>query len=222
MTISYCLPCHMRTADLERALPYMIAAADAATDVEIVIVDYGNAPPLRIRTPPYGHVRVAVVRVERPHYHMSHARNVSIRAATGDYVVISSADICPQPDFFRVIRARLEETGAVWLRPDLTYVGVIVCRRDELIAAGGYDERIEFYGAEDKDLQARLLRRQANVASYDASAVLTMFRTLNADKVAHYRLPLTKTAMLEHGSAIYRENVAAGRLVANEGLAWGQ
>ncbi len=225
--ISYTIPCHKRQADLVQALPSVIAAANASPPVEVVLVDYANERPLADWALDCQHVlqppnRWQVVTYRgRDHYHMAHARNLSIKASTGDYVVISSADICPAPDYFSIVRQRLEETSADWLKADLCYVGVIVCRRQALLDAGGYDERFEGYGSEDKDLILRLHRRGLVSAPYLACDHLTMFRTPNAEKIKHYRLPWTKTAMLKAGSLILRENVKAGVLVANAGCEWG-
>lgn len=225
MLISYCLPCHKRTSDLVQALPFVVKAAEADGATEIVVVDYAN-PKEGTIWPIVGRIQEDIpvyVRIytERDHFHMSHARNLSIRSAGGVYVVIGSSDLCPQPDFFKSIRKRIVETGATLLKPaDDTYRGVIVCKRSELIAAGGYDERIEMYGAEDKDLQARLERRGVSTAYYEP--YLAMIRTTNDQKVANYRLKLTKTEMMAHGDLVYRANVAAGQLVANEGVPWGE
>jgi hypothetical protein len=201
--------------------------AEADAQVEVVIVDYGEQEPIFVHELTKASIVVPVYR-GRKHYHMAHARNLSIRAASGDYIIITSADIFPRSGFFTAVRARLAETGATWLYPRAprnplaaAFVGVIICRRDALIEAGGYDERFEFYGGEDKDLQARLRRRELYGADYDADAILDMFRTTNAEKVANYRLALTKTEMMERGAAIYADNVAARALVANAGVTWG-
>ncbi len=224
MLLSYTVPCHKREADLVRSLPFAVEAANAGPPIEIVVVDYANPAPLRFWRGDleFGNRWNVVTYRGRDHYHMAHARNLSIRASTGEFVVISSSDICPKPLFFLHVRGRLVDTGADLLVPDICYVGVIVCRRQALLDAGGYDERFEFYGSEDKDLNLRLRRRGLKSAPYRACDHLTMFRTTNWDKVRNYRLPITKTEMMMRGKAILRENDAAGVLVANEGRGWGQ
>lgn len=229
MLISYTIPCCKREADLEKALPFVFWAARASPPVEIVLVDYANEFDIW-KGSEIGALQLGdsgswleIVRYRgRDHYHMAHARNLSIKAATGDFIVISSSDICPALDYFQYVRERLDETGADLLIPDLCFVGVIVCRRQALLDAGGYDERFEFYGSEDKDLNMRLRRRGLKSAPYQACDHLTMFRTLNWDKVKNYRLPITKTEMMQRGKAILVENLKAGVLVANEGHEWGK
>lgn len=217
MQLSYCLPCRSRTEDLRQALPYVLEAA-AVSPVEVVIVDYANTEPLpdEVYAQPW---RVVVYRGRR-HFHMAHARNLGIRAASGDYVVIGSADLCPHPDLFAEIRRRLLLTGATWLIPDGKYRGFLVCQRDALIAAGGYDERFEFYGPEDKDLEARLRRRLGMPETYPSS-LLSVIETPDAVKTQGYRLPLSKREMHELGKAVLVDNESRHALTVNDGLAWG-
>lgn len=230
MLVSFTLPCHRREDDLAVTLPVLMDSAAASPPCEVLIVDYGNTghPVLEVvaelrPVKPWWGVDLRVVEYRgRDHFHMAHARNVGIRAAAGEVVVITSCDIRPLAGFVPTLRKRFKETGATWLRPDtFEYVGVVAVRRDELVAAGGYDERFEFYGGEDRELHERLERRGARWATYPAAGLVEMTRTPNARKVEGYRLPLTKTEMLERGSAIRLENQRRGVLVANEGREWG-
>lgn len=221
--LSYTIPCHGREADLCQALPVVVAAANVSPPVEIVLVDYACTPPLAETLPAVDlgpGVTFTLRRYSgRAHYHMSHARNLTIRASTGDYVIISGTDYLPQLGYFPEIRRRLAETGATWLVPQLARA-MIVCRRDVLVAAGGYDERIEFYGPEDKDLHARLLRRGEPWAS-TTDAHIRYIPTPKALKAQGYRLPLTLAEMHVEGRRILLENVVRQTRTANDGMAWG-
>jgi len=220
VVVSLTLPCHKRLEDLLVTLPILEEAARVSPPVEIILVDYANPEPLPVETA--GDIYV-VRYTGRDHYHMAHARNVGIQAATGDVVVITSSDIHLTAEFIDIVRRGFEDNPkAGWLRPDtFEFVGVVAVRRDELVAAGGYDERFEFYGGEDRELHERLERRGVPWASYPADGLIEMARTPNAVKVRGYRLPLTKTDMLERGSAIRLGNQATGLLVANDGQEWG-
>jgi hypothetical protein len=97
--------------------------------------------------------------------------------------------------------------------------GVIVCARDEFIAAGGYDERFEFYGPEDTDLDERLVRRGGKFGLLPN--LLREIPTPKAEKTANYRITSrweTKKLMVP----IYEENKRNKVLVVNEGVEWGQ
>ncbi len=226
MWLSYTLPCHKREADLLQTLPSVIAAANACGGVEILIVDYGEQPALTALVSDVlvdhplaaaNQLRIVVDR-SRPHFHMAHARNVGIQQATGDYVMIASADFLPDVRLFASLPPLLG--GPVWLEPTPDLKGAIVCRRETLIAVGGYDERLEFYGPEDKDLHARLVRLNVSRDTYP-SALLSVIPTPDAIKVQGYRLPLSKREMSARGRVILWEHEQAGATVVNQGLQWG-
>lgn len=227
--ISYTVPVHKRLEDLEQALPRIVAAANASPPVQIVIVDYGDQPPIHplIESTYYqelqGHSRFTIVPYRgRPHYHMAHARNISVRMSHGTYITISAADILPKENFFSTIRQRLAETEADVLRSQTEgYIGVITAKRQMVVDAGGFDERFEFYGREDKDLLLRLLRRGAKQDTYDLDAMMDLIRTPWSRKLNNYRIPLTREDAHARACAIYDENIRNQVLVANEGVEWG-
>jgi len=231
MLISLCLPCHNRTHDLKLVMPYLIGTANFSPPVEIVVINYNSQDDLhaymtRILETPLADGNSIVYKryIGRNHYHMAHARNLSVLASSGDYFVITSADIYFEPHFIRAARNMLELYDYTWLY-DERYCGVIVCKREEFIAAGGYDERFEFYGPEDRELDARLRRRGGKVSAglpgVLPAGLVHVFPTPNSDKVKGYRLPLSKREMHEVGLEILTENNANGVLVANpEG--WGK
>ena len=225
MLISLCLPCHNRTHDLKLVMPYLIGTANFSPPVEIVVINYSSQDDLhaymtRILETPLAEGNSIVYEryIGRDHYHMAHARNLSVLASSGDYFVITSADIYFEPHFIRAARNMLELYDYTWLY-DERYCGVIICRREEFIAAGGYDERFEFYGPEDRDLDARLRRRGARFGVLPPGLV-HVISTPNEEKIRHYRLPLSKREMHLDGMRVLMENNANGVLVANpEG--WG-
>lgn len=198
MLISYCVPNFKRDEDLAHSWPTAQAAADASPPVELVLVDYAKV---------------------RNYFHMAHARNLSIRMATGDYVMIGSADFLLSPRLFEHIRTVLRQNAAVWLQP-ARLKGAIVCDRIALVDAGGYDERFEFYGPEDKELAGRLTRRYGPPQSYYAD-LLSVIPTPDALKIQGYRLPLSKREMHEQGLPILRESEHGSVFEANKGYGWG-
>lgn len=206
--ISYTVPCHKRLDDLCAAAPSIWAAVVADPEaLEVVYVDYGNRPPLDVKEWPS-------VRVEADYFHMAHARNVGIKAATGDIIVAFLADQILTPDFFKILRATLQP-GTF-----LTWQETFVFWREDILAAGGFDERFEFYGPEGKELSDRLQRRGLRPVAIPKHLV-SQIPTPDREKVKHYRLPFSKRHMHELGMAIWRENRANKLLVANEGQDWG-
>lgn len=218
--VSYTLPCHKREADLLATLPTVIAAANAAPPVEILIVDYGHPGTLveaawSLLPQCMEGVTLRTVRVEREFFHMAHARNVGIKRAAGDIIVAFLADQLVGPQFFSELRKALKpgeflkwiETFAFW--------------REDIFAAGGIDERFEYYGPEGKELSDRLQRRGLHVVKFPASCGIDQIKTPDAQKLAHYRAPLTKYDMHQLGMEIWQENKLNEVTVANQGKDWG-
>ena len=225
-TISICIPSMNRTDDLRQVLPQLISAANACPPVEIVVLDYNSSDGLAEYITEAqaakltGGSRLTYRRYEgRDTYHMAHARNLSVRASTGDYALISSSDIIVGASYIRAVRERIA-AGYPWVYPSDRFVGVICVRRSEFDAAGGFDERFEFYGKEDRDLHARLVRRGVRAATVP-DAGLSLIYTPWPKKLANYRPGVGRREMHKRSLKLYEQNVARGVLVANEGREWG-
>lgn len=228
MLISLCIPNRNRTYDLKYIMPRLLDAAATSPPVEIVVVDYNSTDDLHqymmsvMEMPIDRSIRLVYRKYTgRDYYHMAHARNLSVLAASGEYFVILSADIWIDPEFLPAVRKLIAENQYVWME-GTRYKGVICCRRQEFIAAGGYDERYEFYGPEDRDLALRLYRRGGKTA-YLPSQYVHVIQTPDEVKVQGYRLPISKREMSRRMARIYEENNKVNEiLVANEGVPWGR
>lgn len=226
MIISYCMPCHKRTHDLKKVLPSLIKAANNSPPVEIVALNYnsrdGLEEYLRSFDEPIGvgnsirHIRYS----DRDYYHMAHARNLAVIWSSGEYFVNAGTDRFLKPEFFNAIRKEIAK-GAIWVQPSFKrkFIGVIACQKNEFIHAGGYDERFEFYGPEDKDIWARLERRGKKFGVYD-SRLQSAIRTEKLDKTKNYRLKRTNTIRKQMRSIFY-ENIENKVLAVNRN-GWGE
>jgi len=227
LKISYCVPVHNRTYDLRKAFPSIVKAANFSPPVEIAILNYDSFDDLEH----YMLTEMWETKLEekntitysvyygKGYYHMAHARNVSAKRSEGYYLVLSSADIILPENFFLHIREHLKEDDYLWLRHPDRWVGVIAVQREEFMSAGGYDERFEFYGKEDKDLIKRLERRGGKWTTLSTRPII--IPTPNEDKIKNYRLKLTKKDMGSRAKKIYYENIKNKVLIANEGKDWG-
>jgi len=221
MKISICIHCMNRLDDLRQIMPHLYAAADSCPPVEIVIVDYNSSDGLGAYVDEIVRERdITYRRYEgREYFHLAHARNLSALAAHGDCLVLTGADIIISPEYMQAVREAVEG-GAVFVHQSSRFVGVLCVRRDEFIAAGGYDERFEGYGKEDKDLLARLLRRGRPHA--EIPTLLDLIVTPWSKKLANYDPALGgRNQMRKRSKPLYQGNVEAGILVANEGKEWG-
>lgn len=213
MLISYCVPIRNRAADFKQALPTILEAARRSPPVEIVILDYGSTDCLASYLGPY----FAEIRYrfhDAPHFHMAKARNLAVTAGRGEYLISTNADTLLDKSYFEVVRKLVEETGCDVARAGKRN-GVLVVKREEFMKAGGFDERFEFYGPEDRDLVARLERRKLKMAFYDPGLVRDI-HTPDDVKVQGYRLPISKREMSKRMRPIFEQNKAEGRLTANE------
>jgi hypothetical protein len=149
---------------------------------------------------------------------MAHARNLSVIASVGEITVVSCADILPAPGFFRAIRDGFETYEAMFATGN-NYPGVTAVLKEEFVDAGGFDERFEYYGPEDKDLIERLKRRGVKWGLYPEE-LLSQIPTPRIKKTEHYR---TKSLyqMWKLMQPIFKENKANGVLVANPD-GWGR
>lgn len=214
-----------RAHDFSLALPHMIEAAETSPPVEIMVLDYNSSDNLaaivnqRQRMSMSAGVTLMYRKYTgREHYHLAHAWNLVVKASSGEYVVIMGADALLHPDYVVEVRERIDKE-CLWMR-GAHYKGITAIKKMEFLAAGGFDERFEFYGGEDKDLELRLLRRGLQPCVMPDNMVRTL-RTSNSAKVKNYRLDLSKREMMRRGSIIRKENIDNKVLVANEGKEWG-
>lgn len=222
MVISYCISCHNRTYDLKKVLPSVIKSANASPPVEIVILNYNSPDDLEeyiksIDIPlSKGNEIKHIKYTDRDYYHMAHAKNIAVLSAKGEYVVTSCADMALSSRFFRTVRNIIKETEAPWICASYieVYPGILVFQKKEFVNAGGFDERFEFYGPEDKDLIKRFKRRKLRNEEYPYE-LLYMIRTSNKDKIKNYRLKISKMEMKKRMRPIYEKNIKDGVLTAN-------
>jgi len=217
-----------RASDLKKTMPHIIKAANASPPVEIMILNYDSKDDLQeyiklvieTKSMVEGNILSYTKYVGQGYYHIAHAWNLAVKASIGEYVVIMGADAMPTENFIAVIRELLAEHNYTWMHGKKLR-GITVCKKKEFIDAGGYDERFEFYGGEDKDLSSRLHRRKASFGKIPPN-LLSVVKTPNSEKLKNYRSDMTKVEMMLHNKAIRNESRKNEVLVANEGKEWGQ
>ena len=227
--ISICIPCMNRLPDMKMSLPNNIGAANASPPVEIVILDYNSKDELSCyidqvrKDAPIGDGNsLRYFRYTKPeYYHNAHARNLVSILAKGDYLVELGSDASLNEESIKTVRRFIKDYQCEFMYP-FGIEGIMVVKRDEFIKAGGYDERMELYGAEDKDLSYRLIRRGLKHGELPANFVKINY-TKRINKVKNYRLPEMSWKEMAAVNYVYlRENIANNAMVANEGKEWGQ
>jgi len=246
MIISICIPNMNRTYDLKQTLPKTIQAINNSPPAEIVVLDYDSKDDLEeyIKTTKdtvfleEGNTLLYTKSPNHPYFSISHSRNLAALASHGEYIIILDADISPHEDFINYIRELIEKENPIWMcEKGLTIEGftagrIPVVKRDEFISAGGYDERFNVCGPEDKDICMRLHRRGGKFIAFPHSLTDEIY-TPRKEKIRNLNLELykdelpkgkgwTKLVMSRTMRKIYEENNANKALVANEGKEWGK
>lgn len=221
--ISVLIPCKNRTHDLKETMPSIVKAANASSQVEVVILDYNSKDDLRdywCKTPfgfHGGSWSIYREYMKREYYHMAHAWNLAAKISHGKYLAMFGTDIIPDENYFKVVREKLAEDDYKWIRGK-KLKGVLVCEREEFMNAGGYDERFELYGPEDDDLDERLTRRGGKFCLLPE--MITEIPTAKVDKTSNYRIT-SRLQAKKIQKPIHEENIKNQVLVANEGKDWG-
>jgi glycosyltransferase involved in cell wall biosynthesis len=225
--ISFAIPCHNRLHDLRRAMPYMLEAANASPPVEIFVLDYASTDGL------YDYLKELLEFTDiaennqlsfkhyegRTYFHRAHAFNLAVLNSGGEYFCLLGADAIPAKGYVLAVR-KLINDGCIWGHAS-NACGIIFCKRDEFIDAGGYDERFEFYGGEDRELEARLQRRGGKFG-FVQRGLMRVIQTSNEDKIKNHRLQLSKHEMIKRTHVILDENNADEIMVANINKEWGK
>lgn len=149
------ITCKGRLDQLQQSLP-RLAGQDG---LAVILVDYG-CPDQAGDWAALHYPQVQVVRgPSGPHFNIAHARNLGAAQALTPWLVFVDADVLVGTTFAVDLVEQLRE-GA-FLQPvpcPHGLSGLLVCRRDDFLRIGGYDEVFQGWGTEDRDLCARLER----------------------------------------------------------------
>jgi glycosyltransferase involved in cell wall biosynthesis len=162
--ISFITTCKGRLEHLKKTLPRLLANKPD----EVIVVDAscpdGTASWIRSQNLP-----VKIVQIDMEGFHLAKARNVGARAATCPALCFFDADILIDQQFIPWIKHHWHGHSYAVRAQKSAYDGIheqgtVVCRADDFILVGGYDEVFDGYGGEDHDLYEKLrrsgLRRQ--------------------------------------------------------------
>jgi glycerol-3-phosphate cytidylyltransferase len=174
---------HRDTARLGHCLDSL--AAQTVRDFEVIVSDTDSSLS-------YRKAHEATAKAHRARYlytktgkvwNISRARNIGIRAAKADFVMVTDADCIYRPDFIATVMAHMDEgviahcrigdlpqrfDGALddWkrldqiaaLRPNWCYGGCQVVSRKYAESVRGYDEKFILWGADDNDFMERAVQ----------------------------------------------------------------
>lgn len=236
MLISLCIPCMNRAHDLKSVMQGFIDAANASPPTEIAILNYNSTDDLddyikgliNSSALENGNIFTYTKTNNKEYFHMANARNCSMLSARGDVLCMLSADTIISNDFVKKIRPVFESEKDSLYMCEREVGCIILLKKEEFIKSGGYDERFEFYGPEDKDMCLRLKRRGLKFKPIPPGCLVGAIPTSNDDKMRNYRIyknytssGYAKGAISKKLAKIYMENIYNNVLVANVGIEWG-
>lgn len=218
---------------LKESLPAIIKAAKESPPTEVVIVNYSSTDDLEeyISTVDYP---VVYKKLDgKKYYNSAHARNLCVQASNGEYIIQLSTDALPKNYAFTYIRNEIDKNKPIWMIEESHtywiygfYAGrFLVCKRDEFISSGGYDERFNVYAPEDKDICNRLTRRNGKPLLFPNDLIGEIYtpndeKLKNLDNTTYEHRYMLKKEMADRMKIIYNENIVNKVLVANEGKDW--
>lgn len=222
MIISMCVPIMNRLEDFKITFPAMARAAQASPPAEVAVMDYGSTDGLEAYMRNWwmreGYT-LTYRRLMHEHYHVAHARNLSTLISRGEWFICLSADSLVTERLVSEVRRRIEQHQPDWMSAD-KLGGIIACKRELFERLGGYDERIELYGPEDKDFAERLTRYGAKRCGMPHE--VEILPTPDRMKVENFRVRGTKTQLSKKARWVLEENQRDEVIVANAGRGWGQ
>jgi len=160
--IVFCTTCKNRTQHLEKTLPKNI---EDNSECKFVVVDYNSEDNLLEFLRTINNPRLTVYSMREPGpFRMAHAKNMAHRLGIlegGDILVNLDADNYAGKDFDKYIARTINPESFLWARMLKGQLkrgisGRIVVTRDAFHKIGGYDEKYNVWGPDDKDFNARL------------------------------------------------------------------
>lgn len=153
--ISFIVPCMGRLAFLEQTLPSVISQSNC----EYILVDY-SCPDECGKWAERKYPQVKVVRKPgAEHFNLSWARNIGANLACSEWLCFLDCDVVLSQHFVARVRFLLGQRNFVAVAEYLPGLsGLLVCRRVDFFAVGGYDTRFTGWGGEDDDIKRSLLQ----------------------------------------------------------------
>ena len=226
MKISFCTTCMGRAHHLKDTLPQNIRDNPVSDDldVEFVVLNYNSGDDLHewmmSDAKMQEHIESGLVRYGRTtdpeFFHMSHAKNMAHRMATGDVVCNLDADNYAGEHFAAYLKHVFEKDSEVVLNPshrvsklfspdDRGFFGRVATSRENFMKLHGYDESFSGWGGEDTDFMQRAKGMGLKHLRIDSLKYLGIIKHSNEDRVKNMydgelrETELEKVETMKHG-----------------------
>jgi glycosyltransferase involved in cell wall biosynthesis len=183
--------CMGRLAHLRQTL----AAAVVQPHCSCVVVDY-SCPEHCGDWVEQHFPAVKVARVKgRELFNPAHARNCGAAAADAPWLGFFDADVILSPSFAERVLPLLHAGQFYRAQPFVKeLMGTFLCRRDDFLKVGGYDEVFQSWSSEDRDLYDRLRLRGIEEKSFPVELLTPI---VHADDLRVQHFPV-KSAEISH------------------------
>lgn len=237
MKVSFCTTCMGRAHHLKETLPQNIRDNPArdGVDVEFVVLNYNSADDLHewMTTDQQmkAHIESGLVRygktTDPEFFHMSHAKNMAHRMATGDILCNLDADNFLGNRFVDLLHQNFAENMDIVINPsvrvsrlfgkeDQGFFGRVVISKDNFMTLGGYDEKFSGWGGEDSDFLQRAKGLGLDHLRVDSSKYLGVITHSNEDRVGNMVSAEDAAAELEKVEVIKYSNRSAFNKLFNK------
>lgn len=173
--ITFAITCKGRTQHLRQTLKRNLADNADYPNCTFVLLNYGSQDDLmqfvrdEVREALDDNILTVYTYVNVGPFRMAHAKNAAHRLAIregADILVNLDADNFTGAGFASYLAQKFRGRADLYMAIDKIVPGVtprgvmgrIVCTRDQFLQVGGYDERFEEWGPDDKDFNQRLRR----------------------------------------------------------------
>ena len=227
--ISLCTNVMDRLEDLKKTLPQNIIDNSDYPYVEYVILDYNSTKdnPEEWIKENYSDMidngqMIFLQESTVKTYSMSHSRNICFKMATGDIVINIDADGFTNKGFCTFLNqlANEQPEKAIFTKGKSMTRGRLGFYRNEFIdLLGGYDENMEGYGHDDKDLMYRAWQLGFKMMWFGGK----YYRVVE-DHVKHQSTNYKRSWKIteSRNKLVSVINLIIGDLKANEGNHWGK
>jgi len=224
--------CMNRIEDLKQTFPLNVKNCLQYTNFEFVIVDYNSKDGLEEFIKDncknwYESGIIKYVKTTKPQYYsMTHSRNIGFLAATGEIVHSVDADSFVSNTFLDKVnkQAELFPKKAMFTKGIQKLHGRLGFYKKEFIELGGYDESIEGYGFDDRDLWFRALFSGYTLIQYSSEErdiSSTRLQTQNNIRIQNFK-EKDLSLMGKNNHNYMTEKLLRKEYIANIDKEWGK
>lgn len=232
--ISFCVTCMDRLYDLEKTLPFNLENNKEYSNLEFVILDYNSKDGLEewmkknmmeyIESGKVSYYRT----IEPTYFSMSHSRNIAFKVATGEIVNNLDADNYTISNKYKVKEcwasflnriANECSEKVVFAKGKQLLRGRVGFYKKEFIELGGYDENLEGYGYDDRDLVTRAQHLGFVLYTFGGQYV-ERIKTSRKEKGKNMKRSWRETEMENKIKSL--RNIIEKKYIANLGKHWGK